>query len=162
MLTDYTTYASIRATLGVSTDDLTDETLGLDLYDDYLTQDLEDIAVTLPDTYATTKAVSVPTALEIRFLKACSIFATLAVALRLTPSLPMFAAKLVTDGKSQGQRFDTGYKETVAAITPQFDQAKARLAALLLAMGTATTAPTPRVLFGIISPSSDPVTGTGT
>jgi len=60
------------------------------------------------------------------------------------------------------QRFDTGYKETVAAITPQFDQAKARLAALLLAMGTATTAPTPRVLFGIISPSSDPVTGTGT
>ena len=66
MLTDYTTYASIRATLGVSTDDLTDETLSLDLYDDYLTQDLEDIAITLPDTYATTKAVSVPTALEIR------------------------------------------------------------------------------------------------
>lgn len=58
--------------------------LALPLYRNSLTQDLEDVALTLPATYAATKALSAPTAIETRFLKACSLFATFSVAKQLT------------------------------------------------------------------------------
>ena len=93
MLTDYTTYNDIRAVLGVSEDDLTDATLALQTYDDYLTQELEDIDIDLPDTYATTLALSAPTSAETRFVKACSLFVIFFVAKTLIVVFFLFAAK---------------------------------------------------------------------
>lgn len=159
MLTDYTTYNDIRAVLGVSEDDLTDTTLALQIYEDYLTQELEDVDIDLPDTYTTTAALPAPTAAETRFVKACSLFATFSVARTLTASLPLFAAKQITDGKAQVSRFDNPYKDAIKSINEQYEVLKTRLIAALGAIGTITTAATVQRYFAVISPSVDPVTG---
>lgn len=159
MLTTYTSYADIRAVLGVSDEDLEDATLALQLYDDHLTQELEDIALTLPETYVTTKALSTPSAAETRFLTACNLFATFAVAKTLTAALPIFAAKQVTDGKAAVTRFDNPYKDTLKAVNEQYERQRNRLVAALAAIGTSSTAATARVYMAVASPSFDPVTG---
>lgn len=159
MLTDYTTYNDIRAALGVSDEDLEDETLALSLYSGALTQELEDISVTLPDTYAAKKAVTSPTALEVRFLTACSLFATYSVAKMLTAALPLFAAKQVGDGKAVVQRFDNPYRETIKSVNNQYDQMRNRLVVALGAVGSGSAPTVSKAYFGVISPDVDPVTG---
>ena len=160
MLTTYTDYASVRAVLGVSDDDLDDATLALSLYSDDLTQSLEDVAIDIEATYATTKAKITPTAQETRFLTACRLFATYAVAKTLTAALPLFAAKDVTDGKAAVGRFDNPYKDVIRSINEQYGMSRNRLIATLTAMGTTSTASVARVYMAVASPSSDPVTGT--
>lgn len=159
-ITTYTTYADIRAALGVSDEDLEDETLALSLYADSLTQDLEDIALTLPDTIATTKANVTPTDNEVRFLTAARLFATYAVAKQLTAALPLFAAQQVSDSKATVQRFDNPYRDTIKQVVDQYERTRNRLMASLTLIGTVTADATPRVYMGVSSPSSDPVTGT--
>lgn len=159
MLTTYTTYADIRAVLGVSDEDLDDATLSLQLYDDYLTQELEDVSLDLPGIYATKKALSTPTATELRFLTACNLFSTFAVAKQLTAALPLFATKTVTDGKAATGRFDNPYRDTIKNVTEQFERMRNRLVAALAAVGTTSTAVTARVYLSVASPSSDPITG---
>ena len=160
MLTTYTTYNDVRAALGVSPDDLDDATLALSLYDDNLTQELEDVALTLPETFATTKAIAAPTALETRFLTACRLFSTFAVAKMLTAALPLFAAKEVTDGKAAVGRFDSPYKDVIKSVNEQYATQRARLVTALSAVGTTSETATARVYMAVASPSSDPVTGT--
>jgi len=158
-LTDYTTYNDIRAAIGVSLDDIDDATLGLGLYADYLETELEDINIDLPTTFATTKADPTPTAAESRFLQACRLFATYAIAKQLTSSLPIFAAKQMTDGKAAMTRFDNPYKEAIASVNQQYDKMRNRLTQALAAVGTSTETATSLVFVSVVSPSVDPVTG---
>ena len=160
MLTDYTAYADIRAALGISDEDLDDATLALPLYGDYLTQELEDISLTLPETYSTIKANGTPSPAELRFLKTCNLFATFAVAKQLTAALPLFAAKQVTDGKAAVQRFDTPYRDTIKNVLEQYDKQRTRLIASLDSIGRSTKAAVTPVYFAAVSPAYDPVTGT--
>ncbi len=160
MLTDYTTYNDLRAALGVSSTDLTDEVLSLNLYELILKQEFENIDLTLESTYITTEALTTPTAAEMRFLAATDLFATYAVAKHLTASLPMFSFKQLTDGKAQGTRFDNPYKDTVAYVKSQYDAAKSKLVEAFAAVGTTVTPTVTKSYFSIVSPSTDPVVGT--
>ncbi len=159
MLTDYTTYNDIRAALGVSTTDLPDAALSLNLYKLNLTQEFEAIDLTLESTYASVKADLTPTAAESRFLAACDLFATYAVAKQLTASLPMFSLKQLTDGKAQGTRFDNPYKDAIEDILDQYDTAKARLIESFSAISLVAVATTVKSYFAIVPPATDPVVG---
>ena len=159
MLTTYTTYDDIRAALGVSDEDLEDSTLALTLYSDYLTQELEDVSLTLPETYATIKAKPSPTAQETRFLKACGLFATYSVAKMLTAALPLFASKQTTDGKAAVQRFENPYRDTIKNVLEQYSTMRNRLVAALAVIGASSATSTTRVYMSVASPSYDPVTG---
>ena len=158
-ITTYTTYADVRAALGVSDDDLEDTTLGLELYANYLEVELEDVNIDLPTTYATTEALGTPTAAEERFLKSCRLFATFAVARQLTSALPIFAAQQVSDGKASVQRFDTPYKDAIKSVNEQYDRLKNRLVQSLASIGTSTSAATAMTYVSVVSPAVDPVTG---
>ncbi len=158
MLIDYTTYDQIRAALGVDDEDLPDSVVSLPLYESILTQEFEDIDLDIETTYATTEALETPTAQETRFLTACDLFATYAVAKHLSAALPLFAAHQVTDGKAQINRFTDPYKDVVAQVLSQYERAKSRLIAALSAIGTTNTS-TAKAYFAIIPPSVDPVTG---
>lgn len=147
VITDYTTYADIRAALGVSEDDIEDATLALSLYADYLQGELEDIDLTLTSVYATVKAEAAPSDAQKRFLATCRLFSTFAVAKQLTASLPLFAAKNVSDGKATVGRFDNPYKDVIASVNSQYDKMKSRLVAALFALGTTTKDVVPRVFF---------------
>lgn len=158
-LVDYTTRDDVRAVLGVSSEDLEDTTLDLATYWNLLLADLESIDETLPATYDTTKAIVTPSAAEARFLRAAQVFATFSVAKQLTASLPLFALKQASDSKATGERFAEPYKETIAAVASQYDAARAALISALGAIGTTATT-TARVWMSVVSPASDPVTGT--
>ena len=158
LVTDYTTYNEIRATLGVSDEDITDATLALTLYSDYLRGEHEDISLTLPSTYATVKALVTPDGAQTRFLAASRLFATFSVAKQLTAALPLFAAKQVTDGKAAVSRFDTSYKDVVKSVNEQYEKLRSRLVAALTALGTTTTDATAAVFFSTVAPSIDVIT----
>lgn len=157
-ITVYTTYNDIRAALGVSDEELEDATLGLNLYADSLQSELEDVDSTLPSTFATVSALPSQTDAQSRFLRETRLFATYCVARQLTTSLPLFAAKSVTDGKAATQRFD-GFDKTIASIEAQYNNARAKLASALVSIGTTISAASTVTFLGVSTPSTDRVTG---
>lgn len=158
MISDYTTPDEIRAVLGVDVTDIDDTTLALPIYEKCLLSELEDIEVTLPDTYATTKALPIPTTAQARFLRTAQVFATFALAKQLTGSLPLFALKQETDGKAQATRFDNPYKDAIKAVAAEYDRAKNKLMQAMSALGSSATATTPRTYFSVVGLATDPIT----
>ena len=162
LVTDYTTFPEIRAALGVADDELEDETLNLDLYADMLQVELEDIHVNLPAAYDIAKAEDTPTEDQRRFVQAAHLFATYAVARQLTTSLPLFSPEQITDGKAAMRRSqDTPFQKVTEAIGREYARFRNRLDQMFAVINSTTsTATVKRSYFGIISPSSDPITGT--
>ena len=159
-LTDYTTYADIRAVLGVSDDELEDGTLALDLYSDYLTMELEDIHLDLPTEFTTVSAISEGsrTAAQQRFFQATKLFAPYAVANQLGSSLPMFGPKDISDGKATVGRFaDSPYRTTLDRVKKDYDRLKLRLGEVYAALTSSSRTTVVRELFAVSAPQSDPV-----
>ncbi len=159
-LANYTTFHDVRAALGVSSEELGDDVLGLQLYEDHLQADLDDISISLDPAHALLEAEPVLTAVQERFMMAARGFSTYAVAKTLTVTLPMFGPKSIEDGKARLERFNDPYKATIIAVGNEYDRWRSRLIAAFLALGeTATTATTRRYVVAI-PPASNPITGT--
>ena len=158
-ITEYTTYDDVRAALGVSADDLEDSTLALDLYADMLDVEFEEVSATFAATYQSVKAVDDPSDAQAKFLKASRLFATYAVAKHCCDSLPLFAAKQVTDSKVAVQRFDNPYKDTIKAVLDQYGRMRNRLAASIAALSVSSTTKIAKTYFAVVSPDVDPITG---
>lgn len=160
LITTFTSYDDIRAALGVSDEELGDETLALQLYEDTLLADLEDISLDLPDTYATVSAEATPTAVQSRFLREVRSFSTYAVARQLLPGLPMFGVKSVEDGKARMERFAEAYRATTKTVNDEYDKCKNRLTQALASVSISGTVSVSRSYMSVVSPVSDPITGT--
>lgn len=158
-ITEYTTYDDVRAALGVSVDDLEDSTLALDLYADMLDVEFEEVSATFAATYQSVKAVDDPSEAQAKFLKASRLFATYAVAKHCCGSLPLFAAKQVTDSKVAVQRFDSPYKDAVKAVLDQYGRMRNRLAAAMTTLSVSSQTKTAKTYFAVVSPDVDPITG---
>lgn len=162
MITDYTSFDEVRAALGVSEEEIEDDTLSLPLYSNVLEVELEDIHVSLPGVYSVIAAKSTPTEDEARFLQAARLFATYAVAKHLTTALPLFSPEQITDGKAEFRRAQQGlpYQRVIEAVTREYNRFRGRLHQLfaLINSSAGSTAPT-KIYFGVVSPSEDPIAG---
>lgn len=161
-LTDYTTYDEIRASLGVSSDEIEDTTLGLAMYSDYLDLELDDIDSDIASQFTTVKAIAEGsrTAAEARFYKATTLFAVYAVARQLTVSLPLFSPKDISDGKATlGRYADSPYRETIKRVKDEYEKFRVRLKDTFDALNATTTTPVTRSYMGVSSPDTDVVTG---
>lgn len=159
-LTDYTSYAQIRALLGVEDDELADETIGLEVYSTGLLEDLLDVGLTLEADYATVNAIENRSTAQQRLWRTVRSFASFSVAKRVGASLSMFGPKDVTDGKAGVSRFsDAPYKATMKNIEVEYGVAKQRLTEAYNAYGSASKTLAPRTYFAASKPSFDPVTG---
>ncbi len=159
-ITEFTSYADVRAARGVSEDDLEDETLELDLYADMLEVEFEDVSATFLTTYAAAQATDTPTEAQARFLKATRLFSTYAIAKHCCGSLPLFAAKQVTDSKASVQRFDNPIRDVVKSINDQYGALRVRLSNAMDALVAPSLVTIAKVYLAVASPSSDPITGT--
>lgn len=160
-ITTYTSYAEVRAALGVSSDELPDAQLGYDMYDTGLLFELESIDAGLPAAYAVVaaKLVGARTAAEQRFYLTTRQFAVYATAVQLIPALPLIAAKTITDGKASITR------DAAAPFKLTIEECRRKFSALSQALtdaykgygGSAAVAasPLPYMLAG--APSTDPV-----
>lgn len=162
-LVDYVSFDEVRAALGVSTDEITDATLSLELFDFNLVSELEDIGVDLIADYATQKVTAPSTwsTAQTRLHQAIRLFSAYAVAKQCTIALPMFSPKEQTDGKASLVRFALDpYKATIARVLQQYDAFKGKLeAAYAAVLSTDAPAIIARPYFSVVSPSFDPVTG---
>lgn len=161
-LTDFTSYDDIRAVLGVSTFELSDETLGLEVYEMYLTSEMEDIAADLLTSYATvvTTAEASRTPAQAKFFRQTRLFATYATAKQLTASLPMFGPKETSDGKASVSRFaDSPYRDVVKRIGQEYDRLKERLESAYLGLASGSYTATARAMFAPVGLDIDPVVG---
>jgi hypothetical protein len=142
MLTDYTTYDNIRATLGVSETEIEDSDLGLEVWSSVLATALDEFSAVLVTTYESIaeKAEIDRSANEQKVYISTRLFATYAVANELLASLPMFSFKRLTDGKAETERFDA-WKDTKAGVQSSLAAVRLRLQ-LALSNVSDYTAPT--------------------
>lgn len=158
-ITTYTTYESIRVTLGLNSKELPDTLLAAEIYALALEEDLSKASDTFVVDY--TAAALLSTEVAVNFVRAARIFSTYSVAFQCTGALPLFTTKAITDGKAGIYRDgNSPYKETVLKVTAGYDTAKRKLLeAYGLYSGTAVSSAVPYPMLGVSSPSTDPVTG---
>lgn len=158
-LLNYTTYDDIRAALGVSDEELGDDVLSLQLYEDSLRFELDDVHPDLAALHTTLESTPVLTLAQERFMAACRGFSTYVVARALTSTLPMFGPKSIEDGKARMERFADPYKATIEAVNKSYATWKARLEA---AYGTlmSTSRSTVFMSYAVsATPTYNPITG---
>lgn len=158
-LTQYTSYNDIRAAVGVSTDELEDGTLALQLYENTLLLDLADISPDLKQDYL--DAADDPSSVNLAFRSAVQIFATYSVARALIPALPLMVPQGITDGKAGISRFSGNpFVTTAQTLRESFDRFRKALADAYTdySNGSATDAEDITYLI-VASPDTDPVTG---
>lgn len=164
-LTDYTTFKDIRAALGISAEEIEDETLSLAVYEYGFKVDVEDVDATgeLLSAYSTVKEKDpgTRTTVETRFFETVSMFATYSVARHLTVALPLFSPKDVSDGKATMSRYAANpYDPVIKEVNNQFDRFKNRLIAIYAEItSTSSVVATPRLLFTKSTPTTNVITG---
>lgn len=161
-LSVYVKIDEVRAALGVSTDELSDATVKLPLYENVLTKDAAEIGTNCLSDYRTIdiKSKASRTEAEADFHLAFSLFSVFSVARHLTVSLPLFSPKTIGDGKAAVTRFsDSPYAKTIEAVKASYEEYRNYLIEkyAVFGGGSATTI-TPIPLVGVISPATDPVT----
>lgn len=164
MLTDYTTPETVRALLGINKFEVTDAQLALPVYATVIDESFEDLNTSLSANYAAVTVVpeNDRTTVQRRFLAAAKIYAALAVALALLPTLPMAAPRKVGDGDAVQERIQNPYDLLVENLRNSMLAMGLKLLALLALIDpTAPGAPVvpPRVYAVNVPLLVDPVTG---
>lgn len=160
MLTEFTTYDDIRAALGISDEELDDETLDLAIFETLLEEDMFAID---PDvlTYWNGLPTSGLTPEQTRFQNLVKLFSTYAVAYRLLNTAELFGFIKVTDSRATMQRTADAYKNLRVNVTAMFQKVGELLLAALYAMDPAIVLPDPIVVNYISAVGGgDPVTDT--
>lgn len=160
-ITVFTSYADIRAALGVGIAEIPDAVISLPLYENNLGVELDKLSLTLEADFVTTTALAVKTTNQTRFLRSVQLFATYAVARQLTGALPLFSPKEIHDGKASMVRYASSpYEMTVNAVKEGFEAYKAVVVAAYALVNTATSADTTlRPYLSVVTASYDPVIG---
>ena len=164
-ITDYTSYDEVRSACGLSTDDLPDETLALEMYDNAL--DLRLGEVTLPDDppgpgdlatrFAEIKALdeSARTTLEQKLYNLTRLYATYAVAVEVATSLSMRAAKSISDSKTTLVRFspESTYELVIDKLNDLMSTTRESIENIVDSSVDVSE------YVVVVSPDTDPVTG---
>lgn len=160
MLLDYTTYADIRAALGVSEEELDDVTLGLDLHLTLLEDGLDQLSATLRSDWEALSAPDTQTADELKFAALFKLYCTYAVAFNLLDSAELFGFLKVADGRASTERVPGAYKTLRAGVTAMYQRVKARMLAAYLVVNPAAVvaAPATTSFISSVGIAADPVT----
>lgn len=157
-LSNYTTTDDVRGALGVSSDELEDDVILLQLYEDHLKSDLDDISFDLDTLHATLEGQAVLTSAEERFMRYARLFATYSVARALTGTLAMFGPKSIEDGKARVERFADPYKDTIKAVAAEYDRWRKALQEAFIALGQVGSVSVRRPYVLGVAPSTNPIT----
>ncbi len=160
-LTDYTSYASIRAGLGVSEPELPDLVLSNSIYDVMLREDLREINANLSADFITAKADVTPSPEQTRFVELVETYSAYQVDSQLLVSVAMFAPKTIKDSSSELVRVLDPYADTRKAIVATLTYLRAKMLDAYQALDPTEAAPAAvtRVLVAGVGLGLDPVTG---
>lgn len=157
-----TSHDEVRATLGVSDEELEDATLDLKVFTDQLELELMDISPTLPATLYTIEAIpeASRTAVQAKLFIVANIFCSYAYARVLLTSLPLFSPKRITDGRAEVERHINLMDDVKDGIHAGYSALRTRLQAALAALGSGYTPPvaTTVVFTASVGLAVDPIT----
>ena len=149
-LAPYTTNDEVRATVGVSDEEIPDATLDLALYARALEYELTQLGSSLISDFTTAAAAGSPTANQTALVSAVKLFAPFAVGNQLAAALPLMAPKMISDGKASFSRFaESPFQLTAEKVRQDFEKFKKNLSdvyATFLGSG-ATASFTPRFML---------------
>lgn len=129
-LSTYTTPAEIRAVLGVSATELSDDTIALSIYATNTELVLEDINTALPTNFSAVSALPTPTTTEQRFIDLVKLYVPYVVAKQLLTSLPMFSVVSLSDGRAEFSRNADAFADVRDGVDAAISSLKYRLSAL--------------------------------
>jgi hypothetical protein len=162
MITEYTTFNDVRAALGVGDKEITDATLGLELWSTQLDEFFYAVSPSLLTTYqALDPEPESRTSDENRFVGLLKLTATYAVAASLLDSAELFGFLKVGDGRAATERTPDAYKKLRENILASLARIKALLLAVLGLLDPLLAPPAAVGFLPLIvsRPSADPVTG---
>jgi hypothetical protein len=163
-LIDFTTYAEVRAVLGVSATELPDSVISQPQWALTLQLALEDVSLNLPTLYTTVSAIpSVSrTSTQQRFYDLVRLFASYSVAKDLLTSLPPFSVQRLADGRAEFNRFADAFKDVKEGVLGMFQNLRLRLAKQYQVLAPADTVYTQvtEVWTDSATLGTDPVTAT--
>lgn len=157
----YTTAAEVRATLGVSTTELSDSVLALPIYDTIADESVDSVHSELADLFEAKAALLTPTALESKFVAVVKLYVTYAMASHLLTALPLFSVKSLTDGKAEFDRQSDVFADVKDGVNTMLRSLRARVEQLMeLVDGTVIPASSPVSVSLVASKlATDPITG---
>lgn len=160
MLTDYTSYAEIRAVLGLSTKDVDDSVLALAIYERNLTLEFAEIAADLKSQYSSIALIpeNSRTANQQTFYEVTQVYSAYSVSRQLLTSLPYFALQRVTDGRAEGEREHDAFKDVKDSINATFSILATRLKSYYSLIGTPLITRQTVIHSRAVGISYDPVT----
>jgi len=155
-LTDYVSFDSVRAALGVSEKEIPDEALNLDIYSLFVQSELDEISETLRSEF---EGITSPgsTDDEKATYDSVRVFSAYAVAYKVSDSLPNASPKTIVEGKASLSRHaDSPYKSVIIEVRKSYIYWKKILENLIDDTDLTSVVTT---LMSVSSPQSDPVTG---
>lgn len=160
MLTTYTSYAEIRAVLGISSKDLDDATLALPIYERNLSLEFSEVDTALKASYVAIAAVaeSARSTAQQTFFEVVQVYSAYSISRQLLTSLPYFALQRITDGRAEGEREGDAFKDTKDSINATFSILAVRLRTYYTALGNSLTARQTAVYASAVGIAFDPVT----
>lgn len=158
-LIDYTSNDEIRAALGVSEEELEDATLAKQLYAMQLGFELGDITPELEQTFMTIKVSASKTAEQRKLYDVVKVFSAYVVAKYLLVSLPLFAPKRITDGRSEVERFTDPFQDVRDGVAAGYLTLRNRVIDALAGVGIVVATASGRSYFATAGLATDPVTG---
>lgn len=134
-VTDYTSYDSVRAVLGVTDLELPDVTLGLPLFSHKLDKALSSVSgVYAPDTeertlaghYTYINGLEAPTDDQALLFGLIAVYSTYLVGAAAGGSLSMLAPKTISDGKALRTRFsaESTFQDTMRSVYNELQSTK--------------------------------------
>lgn len=159
-LLTFTSADEIRAVLGVSPEELEDDTVELPLYFKQLQFDLSDVASGLEASYLAVHALPIAsrTSVQQKLLDVTSVYSSYAISRLLLTSLSAFAPKQITDGKAATTRVEDPFLRVREGVEAQYAVLRARLLAAYAASGNSVGATTSRVYVVAAGLGTNPVT----
>ena len=157
-LIDFTSYADIRAILGVAPEELEDTTLALPIYVRELQFLLGDIEPTLETTYLGLAAQPTRTTQEQKVVDVLQVFSAYAVAKNLLTSLPLFSPRRIQDGRAEMERHSDPFQDLRDGVDSSYLSMLARLKTAIEAIGLSPTGTVTRSYFSTSTIATDPVT----
>ncbi len=159
-ITTYTTFDEVRAALGLDDEELTDSTLGLQIYDDQLNMDFASFSGDIPTKFQEVSAETTKTNQQKLFISAVRLFATYSVARQVGTALPMLAPKEISDGKALVTRFTSDpYRKTLMMVEDSYNKYRGYVESSFSTLSSSTVVQVPIRYFGSVGLSVDPVTG---
>lgn len=158
-LTAYTTYDTVRAVVGLSPKELSDDVLSLPMYEQLLKEDLYSVASELNTTFLALPG-GMLSAYEQKLKDQVEVFAAYSVAEKLLSPAGIFCPQVINDGRASRDTGADPYANLRVDVPKMLAVLRTRITITLdLLAVTSTVSVRTYALTGSTGLASDPVTG---